>query len=827
MKRCKMLLALLCISTIILLPKKIALACGPWPAAPEEYRLSLYQPAIGDADNQLAAYYFSMNRYYKSEEITGFATGIEMNQNYAEWQNELKTPFSKKDFYKAIQDCSYQVIIDSANNLAKANSFIKVLLQKGSKDYFAYFKLAKSTEDFNARKASQDPWGLDDNTSTSAKPVVFAVQKFLKSPHNKFIQQRAAYIMCRLLFYGNRQDAFKNTYNAYFAKNTGTSWVNAAVKYYYVKLLYGDDSLHYREYYRGLTEVIDNCKDKRMACIQQLNYVDKSFVLPYLQNNHQKATVLAAYAARYPAYALNDIKKIFALDPGNKFIPLLIGREINKLEDWLLTANLTEYETSASKDTYLGYDDDTSGAIAKHFAAANRADDSAYALKVQAFITTLVTKNTRDYTMAMALCHLHFLLKDYTGAKTYCDRVLQSADKGSPEYLQAKINSVVLSFQIKQKLDDDEKSSIYNLLVYFDKMSGRSDADIDYYGDAKDMLLVYLGRSALKMGDVVNASLLLSGTQKPWGEYSTGMEKSAYFILYEYAKEKDFDSLAAILRKNNKSGFENYFCETQCTFYGNYSVGDNYNDARATGVNYWDINKVLDLKGTYFLNMDSLHKALDAFKQVPDKFWVDSANLYNTFLTGNPFELNIYNTHDFSPKPGVKNDPNKRRFVEKLLALKAILGGDIKNAETRAKIYYTIGNAYYSMSYYGKFWMMSKLWWSVDDPYEEDYKRPSYFGLNYYGTTRAELYYKRAFNTTKNPKQAAFYCMYLTNCENNRRDYLHYIKKEKTGKDNDSDVYTPDDFIFASLLRHKPGSDDFYKRLIKECPLYTDFRSKL
>src|ERR1700712_4446723 len=114
MKPFKAVFGILIFSICTLLPKKTALACGPFPTPPEDYRLSLLQPNVGDANNELAAYYYSLNRFYKADNESDFSTKIEIDQNYEEWKKALHTDFSKDDFSKATLDYNYQSIKDSA-----------------------------------------------------------------------------------------------------------------------------------------------------------------------------------------------------------------------------------------------------------------------------------------------------------------------------------------------------------------------------------------------------------------------------------------------------------------------------------------------------------------------------------------------------------------------------------------------------------------------------------------------------------------------------------------------------------------------------------------
>ncbi|MES2003473.1 MAG: hypothetical protein V4450_03050 [Bacteroidota bacterium] len=816
----KKLSTILCVSVVCFLPKKTAQACGPWPSPPEEYRISFFQSNITDTGKELTAYYFSLNKYYKSLNFDEYATQVETDQNYREWKDELGNHFSKNDFYVAINKLSYQVVTDSANQLQYANSFIKALYVPAKKELLAYFMMAKRTEQFNSVFGTKDPWGLNNTVQAAPLALVDGLQKMLTDTHDNFIKQRTAYLLCRLLFYINQKSEFLKIYDANFAHSTNKSWVNASADYYKVRLLNNEMSAAFMG---GIVDIIDRSKDKRMVCIQLINQVKRENSIPLLKTNHEKATALAAYAIRYPAYALQKIKEIDALDHTNKFIPLLINREVNKIEDWLLTPVYTEFGTSGSKDSYS--DDDKFG---KYYKNQNLASDSLYAVSLKKYIEDIIHKREdRDFSLTTAVCQLDLLLKNYAGAQAACKRIIAACKQETPQYLQARINLVVIDMMQKKKCDDLNKQNLVSVLLLLDKLQAteRSSRQFRYdvsYQELKDGLLVFMGRSLFKWGNIADAALLLSGTEKPWGEYQVGAVKNAYFLLYEHAKPKDFEAILTVLKKKNKSAFEKYFCNRKVFYYGNYTTYEsyysNYYTANEKARPILDINKVLDLEGTYYVNTDEIEKAISVFKQIPAGFWTDSNNLYRQYLTGNPFELSVYDPHQFRGGKSYKDNPNKVMFLQQLLDYKRKLAVE-KDPEKQARLNYIIGNAYYNMSYQGTFWLMSKLWWSSEEP---ETLRLKPFELNYYGTVRAKVYYARAIALTRNRQKAAFYCIYLTQCENNR---LKMLAQAGSGRNSAyGNEYEPNPFIYIHNKYREKIDEKFYRMLIKECPLYLDFK---
>jgi hypothetical protein len=218
---------------------------------------------------------------------------------------------------------------------------------------------------------------------------------------------------------------------------------------------------------------------------------------------------------------------------------------------------------------------------------------------------------------------------------------------------------------------------------------------------------------------------------------------------------------------------------------------------------------------------------LAAFKQIPAKFWNDTNNVYRDYLTGNPFDLSIYDPHENHPNPGYKNNPDKSIFIAKLLSYKKQLSQE-RNPENKARLNYIIGNSYYSMTYNGKFWLMSKLWWGVNLDEGNLNPKETAFNRDYYESGKALYYYRQAFNLTKDPKKMAFYCLYVSQCEKDKALFWAYYKHLNQPNNVEyGDIKNKNVFAGLNRLRERKGDEDFFRLLIKECPLYLDFKRRL
>ncbi len=805
-----------CLSTsvlfafLLLLPKHTTIACiGFIPD--EDFRVALWQPSALDSSGHLEALYFSLDVFGKNKYGYVYASAIELNQNYLSWRKALQQQFSKPDFDTAMSILEYQSLADTNQAFFTCNSFIKALRQPTNQAFWTYFTLAKSAERFNSFNAYKDPWGLDSVHSYAESQTQLALAQLLNTTKHPFIQERCAYLLCRLFHYGHQPHSLDSVYKKYLNKPRTTPWIKAAAEYYVTMTAAKDSNrnsayddylepsrtrnyIHNANFYRHLLHVVSESPDKRLAAIRVITRDSLQHLLPLLPTKKEKALAHAVFAVKNQAHCLAALQKIIQLDPYNKLLPLLLSREINKVEAYLLTPALMGKEAQKEEDYFIYNYGVEKGSSQK---------ERAYAQQLLALVSDISTNGIiQPAEKYLAISHLHLMLHQYDQALSYCTKAMNLCAKTSTYYLQARINMLAIRLQQQRKLDEPLKEQLYQLLTFMDAQhtvnKALEDNYVNYYNfnpslSIKDDLCIYLGKTLLAFGDVVNAALLLGNTNKPWGVWMLNSPKNVYTILYEHAKGADFEQLLKVLRAKKHSHYEQYCINRLAIFYdyGNYGyeTGDSANlRKQISNTNYgqliplWDTFRVHDLQGIYYLKQDNIAAALHSFKQVAPQFWTDSAHAFCFYLTGNPFEVNIYHPNEDSQDSTYKNDPNKAHFLEKLMHYKALEAKET-NMEKKARLCYIIGNAYFSMGSSGKFWLMTNL-----SSYET------------YESPKATYYYQKAARLAKDAKQAAFYAMYA-NCRHGYIDPEH---------------------LNTRLTSQKDGAE-WLKRLVHECPLYADF----
>ena len=88
--------------------------------------------------------------------------------------------------------------------------------------------------------------------------------------------------------------------------------------------------------------------------------IDPEDYLGAAESEAERSNLYALAAIQRPGYALDLLRESYRLDPTNPVVELLLVREMSKLEDWLMTRELTFFEASMSSSKlpdYYDYDD--------------------------------------------------------------------------------------------------------------------------------------------------------------------------------------------------------------------------------------------------------------------------------------------------------------------------------------------------------------------------------------------------------------------------------------------------------------------------------------
>lgn len=752
------------ISALLIFVNATATKACVWIEDAETYRISMFRAQMSGMEG-------FMPFWYSAKYLNSFSpdpSHYDWARNCSDWQKALGNDVKVSDIdvilYKTTPDLFIKSFTD--NQLSKqfdGNTFIAKLVKKENKDFLEYLMFAKQVEFL--QQSISDPWGEADSVSLINKKalstkLLSACSQKVALVKNDFLKARYAFQLVRMYHYTTDYKNCIKTFDTYFAKAE-----NQSILYYWAmqfKAL-SLDNLDKKIEANYLYSLVFNHSDEKKVRVYFCFNTTKDAMtktLALAKNDEERAGILSLYCFRFPGRTLNELKQIFQLSPNHKSFSSLVMREINKLEDWLITPSLTGNGPAVNKEgtTYDDY-------MKKDAREKNFSNDVAYLREVRSFLTTCYDKSSgeqRDF-LSVAIAHLYFIDDNAKDGLKYLASIPSNT---SASILQQKdIDELLVNIYTGNLKDDKLKDALASKFISLEKSAAKNR---DVYKTLYS-LVRKLSDQFEKQKDIAPAGLLLLKSEymkrKFEGDDNDFMAGSYYWkIGYfdERAKYADMDVLIELSQKKNKSVFEQY-------------IGSQL---------YPNVNAYRDLKGTIAFRMNDLKLAYKTFAEIADTFWVNNYE-FKSFLNEDPFLPKVYpQTRNF------KYQFNKTKFVKQLIDLSEEAD---KNPAKRGENYVKLGNAYFNCTYWGNSWMMFSYGWSsamyssssMDYAYGANNRVELQTDVykNYYECNRASDCYRKALTATTDKELLAkanfmlYVCDY--NCYFLEQDKLDYEKQFK------------------------------------------------
>lgn len=766
-------------------------ACG-WGDTSETTRLALFR-AERNYFIKLRPFSYSADNFMYVKESSNNDQII----NCREWQRKLGANCTMDDIFEILYNTESEKFenANQSNSLLKVfqgNSFIKTLLLKKNTSFLNYIKLAKKIEYNNFESGKWETWDkiqVDWYESTKVKATIANFKNKLISTKDIFLQKRYAFLLLRYDFYNNgNRDEIANLYQKYFS-NENQSILDPWAMHYMALTL--EDKVTANYY---LSKVFALSDEKAFSSYQRF---DKSLVqqtLKLAKNDFERGIILLMKAIRNPSPSLAEIKEIHELMPQSEYFSFLVGREINKLEDWIFTPKYNNSEPSvtfSNQDWYTNYE------VAKR---KNFKKDIVYLRELKSYLILIQSKSSgeqKDFLSA-AIAHLCFIDDEINLGRKYIAMISHNANKS----IQLQKNIELVLVTIKQE-DINNETTKQKLFQCFNSIENIVEKDNTMF---KAMYSLYriVGKEYQLKNDAALAGLfyLKSNNKKYNGDaadysyysFNNSEETSYYFFIgyfERFATTKDMDNLIFLIQKINKTPFEKYIC---------------------SGTVNYDVNIYKDVKGTIAFRNGNLELAQKTFAEMPVDFWEKNYE-FGSYLNENPF----------LPKPlthALKNYKydykfNKANFVASLIRLKKINSADS---------YLMLAHAYYNVSYFGSAWMMTAYSTSYGDSDYSDYvfgsneiNKVKFQSGNFYNLNLAKYYYNKALKAAVNDEQRALANLMLFEC-----DYRIYNRNlewsyNKLNKDMSEEIEFKSIKVFYNLYNNTKT----FRRY--NCPLLQEF----
>lgn len=765
-------------SSFLLLFSLQSKACGFYETE-ADYRAMMFRVSLPWLKCMQPFYYTTSSFYYLpiDNPLVSDPNGNDRYRNCLEWQVACNKKPSIDDIYVIQYDTDPLSFIRSyeentLNKVFEHNSFIKYLTEQKNKELLDYMLFAKRAELYDAGRNSHfedwdynDRYRYDDGRDERGRAKSELLDKAnskLNSKLSQFLKERYAFQACRLYYQLDQYLEVVQTHEKYFGKIDQRKLMSVWAGLFRA-MATSPESI---ERYRLLIQVFNNCDEKKFRSVQLFrdNFDERELKAEEL------STALVLMALKNPGKSLDKIKRAFELDKSNKYIPFLVLREINKLEDWIITplfygkysiTNSDPFRCAYYSEWLEGYkknhpEEYKSDEEESRLQQENLITDMKYISQLKVVLSNMFSRSSgeiKDF-YAISLAHLSLLEENTSDAQKYMSMI---SDKANPSILlQKKIESIWLAIKTQNIESDKFKDYFVKNISDLERIS------MPNFDNNKMMFTISLSlaNEYLKRDNRVYGNLFrlkadwYNNKENEWySSYSRNGDSYYTTVYFDInATTSDMDILISLLEKSNKTPFEEFLCDQSLS----------------------SVNAYKELKGTIAFRNKDLKLAHVTFASMPQDYWQRDNFSFNNYLNEDPFvpkslKADKYRSFDYKF--------NKANFIKELIELEEKAS---REDEKCADYYNRLGDAYFNTTYWGNSWMMTRYSWSCND---RDYSKieclPKWM-QEYMTAGISRRYYEKALKKAVSDEQKAYATIMLR--------YIHYLNLSFRSQDTDKQL---------------------------------------
>ncbi|MEN9335673.1 MAG: hypothetical protein RLZZ500_660 [Bacteroidota bacterium] len=730
-------------------------ACYFYPYG-DDIRMSLFYPESFDFHS-----YERFNYCYSYEYPS--TNDYALSENVELWYIYCHQKVSKKAIGYTLDELDF-----TDKKSFAASPLIQYLKRIGDQQALDYLAFAKAIEAFNPD--ANDAW--EHNQDLEKKKINELITIGFNRIHllsNKLLIKRYYFQIFRMLHYNSANKKIIELYDQTYSKQFHShdlidNWVlfyrmsaepNNAKMNYYASQLFGVET--------------DNRFDIRWYFNR---HIPINQVMHYAKTNTEKANIIALYSIRRLDYNLNVLHSIYAIHPQNEALEFLVLREINKIEDWVLTPTYTMFLPVLRED----YWENSNGKR-----LLNRVDvDRKYAEKVLDFVQHVNLKKVKNPNFwRLSQAYLEFLIQKPAQALSTLSKIsmVNETTPFKEQYFRIYALATVANQPqnnaiIPQKLQE---------ILLANKENGRF-----LFAIAKE--LEFLGNkseAALLISKIVDVDQWegnvywrsSSGKSTLWDDFN--------FNWYHYVdaelNAEDWEKVVLQMNLPQQNSFQKWLVSTVQK----------------------DKNRVYDLLGIKYMRLDNLAQACIAFEKVAKGYYTN-----NPLFNENPF-YKIKGYMYFDEKKPFKN-LTKAKVVHQMIQLRK--SADKKGNKRRHKDYFLLANCYYNQTYYGNAWMFNRI-------SRTEYKDRNYPDeANYYSCQRARYYYEKALQYALSTDFKALCEYMISKCKAREAEQQFYSAHQ--------DEYFYDSSMIDAKINERAFRNfqekypDHYEEMMSNCEIF-------
>lgn len=771
---------------ILILVSKPIIGCGFHPLN-EEFRYCFLRPQWFDLKSY-TEFHYSANAFEPNFTYDEF----QAMPNELLWVKYCRNKVSFQSIREVLEALSYgDIKADSKNQM------LQYLFKNKDDEAINYLKFAKNCEFFNTWL--DDPWERNMTmTLPQRTKLLNQAVKISKNIKNEDLKLRYAFLAIRLAFYNRDFEIIREIFDAIFQQIKEKN-----ILYYwslYFRTIAEPDTVKASFF---AAQVFVHAPDKRFMVMQHYNTQTNVLeVLKFAKTNIEKANVYFLAAIKKHDKSLDYIKKVYALQPNFHGLDLILLREVNKLEDWILTPYFSQFEPSVSGQNYWDENENDFSNLQKRVIS-----DRKYAQELLNFITKVDLREHHNQTLwKFSKAYLNYLTQNYETSlflldelksKTKIDKEKQHIDllralvltanqpKGEGVIMQ-EVKSIILNHK-------NHKKFIFAI--------GR---ELEYLGNTTDAALLYAkiernyGNEEGYYGDE-NASYWRN--KNAVGGYINFFSHYFDYLNVVYTPKQMEDLIENILINHTKKDVFSVY------LYQNITT---------------NVSQLYDLLGTKYIRINHLSKALANFKKVNQFYWNEAYSAWekneDEYTLGNHvFDKNPFFELKYTPKFIPKQDSirlNKKSIVNQLI--RYINKAENPKEPNKDYYYFLVANGYFNMTYYGNSWMMRRYYHSTNIQPIAMVDDAEYFQCN-----SAKTYYLLALKHAKTEKFKALCLRMIGRCEKNRLTYNLETK-------NDIEYENQNEYLFQNNPFYqdlKKNYANYYDDLMTNCASFENYFS--
>jgi hypothetical protein len=798
----------------------LSFSCG-WTEDECDSYTSFISPALSDVKNS-SHFYYSPNMFFNAcYETPPNDDSLLLAHNARDWQSYFGATISQNDINEFISKSSLDTLTKFYNHIEKQSAFssTKVFSQnaltlwfKQNKDLEAlgYLLFAKKCEKVSA--ISMDSWELPARDTLNCKKMMKNGIQLYNAAKSDFIKKRYALQLIKTAFYGGFYNELLSYYTTYYLPlKKEYTIVDRRIDGYKAGAIYKMGRKLESAYL--FSRLFDESNDAVTAYSNSLGFVwslkadSVEYIAALGKSNHEKAMIYALAGMRdAETYSQTWIEKVYDLEPDNKYLDILVTRELNKLEKEYLEMRYQMDRGYLIYDAYFGgvnmkvsnYERDEWNVVQKK-AETNLG-------KFASMFDRLAKDNRskRKSIWYLASAYLDFIQGNFSS----CDQKLKQARVGSPtDKVSDQIRVVELLNRIGSlnQFDSKTEGEIANELAW---LESKSKTNADYYRIFRNLLKTELPKKFGQLKDTLRMTLCYHRYENAQENYYQSMNPE-----YESSATLHFSDLYSSI----SGGIVDYFF-TQTTLDQMLNYMQNANSP---------FDKWLIKDSRYTPDVLREVKAVKYFRDLDYK----SARQIIAKNKVQEIVPNLFVSHPLDLQDGYHADTlnsfTTSQVLDTLLALQTKKLVDLRCA-------FDYGCALYSLSYHGKChqaWNFHRDATAID-PYFRDtlFQNYSQFDKQFYFAEEAREAFQFVLSQKPNTEIKSKAIWMLAKCEQKRcnlkkPEYLGWSSNE----DQDSKDYVSWNLnrnSYLALFYKECKGMPFYDEVYQECSYLKLYASK-